>query len=50
MATLRFAGPSLTADYIASHFPNNKEDVFILDVAAGTGKVGIEVRSLLDEC
>ncbi|XP_064601171.1 methyltransferase-like protein 27 [Liolophura sinensis] len=43
MATLGFAGPSLTADYIATYFPNNKDDVFILDVAAGTGKVGIEL-------
>ncbi|KAK3578265.1 hypothetical protein CHS0354_011590, partial [Potamilus streckersoni] len=42
LATSRYMGPTHAARAIGDYFVSNKENVRILDVAAGTGKVGQE--------
>ncbi|XP_048254694.1 uncharacterized protein LOC124127551 [Haliotis rufescens] len=42
---VNFTGPVQTAQSAAEFYPNNREDVYILDVAAGTGQCAEKLHS-----
>lgn len=48
MQALRFTGPVVAAKAIAELYPEGREHVRILDIAAGTGQVGEEVKPNLN--
>ncbi|XP_021349292.1 Williams-Beuren syndrome chromosomal region 27 protein-like isoform X2 [Mizuhopecten yessoensis] len=43
MHTVEYRGPAIVADVLAELYPGTRENVCILDVAAGTGLVGVEL-------